>query len=52
MNTDTMGRFCRLEGSKFQTDGVAKLNEHSPEDFKLCFGIFKSLLLGLGLRLG
>ena len=28
LNPDTVGRFCRLAGSEFQSDGTTKLNEH------------------------
>ena len=38
-----VGRFYRQEdssGSKLETDKTMKLNEHSPKEFKLCFGIF------------
>ena len=46
LNPDSVGKFCRLAGNKFQTDGVMKLNECLPEDFKLCFGILKSHSFG------
>ena len=45
------GEICRLVGSKFQTDGVMKLDERSPEDLRLHFGIFQSSLLE-GWRVG
>ena len=40
-----VGRFQRLAGSEFQTDGSTKLNEHSPTDFILRFRIFESFSL-------
>ena len=43
-NLDKVRRFGRLAGRKFQTDGVMKLNKHSPNIFKLCVRIFKSFL--------
>lgn len=35
------GRFCRLAGSKFQTNGVMKLKECWPKDFWFRWGILK-----------
>ena len=34
------GRSRRLAGSEFQTDGATKVNERSPEDFRLQFWKF------------
>ena len=35
-----MRRVCRLAGSDFQTDGVMKLKEHSPEILNyICRGV-------------
>ena len=45
LNPDRVGRFHRLAGREFQTDGAIKLKESSPKDFKLRFGIFKSFSL-------
>ena len=39
-----MGRFRRLAGSEFQTDGATNLKDRLPKDFSLCVGIFKSLI--------
>ena len=40
-NSDKVGRFHRLAGSEFQNDGATKLNEGSPKDLKIRFGIFR-----------
>ena len=45
MNSDRVGRFCRLAGGEFQTNGPMKLKERGPKDYKLLLGIFKSFLL-------
>ena len=45
LNPDRVGRFCRLAGNKFQTNGVMKQAECWPANFKSCLGIFNSLLL-------
>ena len=37
-----VGRLRKLAGSEVQTDGVMKLKELSPADFKQHLGIFKS----------
>ena len=45
LNSDRVGRFCRLAGSKFQTNGVMKRIECWPTHFKSCLGIFNSFSL-------
>ena len=40
-----MGIFCRLSGSEFQPDGAMKLNECSPKDVELRFGMLKTFSL-------
>ena len=45
LNPDRIGMICRLAGRKFQTDAATKLNECSPNDLKLRFGILKSFSL-------
>ena len=37
-----MGRFRRLAGSEFRTDGAMKLKASSPTDYRPCLGIFKA----------
>ena len=44
-NPDRVGMIRRLAGRKFQTDGATKLNERSPNNLKLRFGILKSFSL-------
>ena len=39
-----VGRFRRLAGSEFQTDGAMKVKERSRKGFKLRAGIFEKLL--------
>ena len=46
MNSKRVARFRKLAGSEFQTDGVTKLKECSPKDFRMRSGIFKSFFLG------
>ena len=43
-----VGRFCRLAGSEFQTEGAVKVNKHSAKDFKLCFKFSKASHLRIG----
>ena len=50
MNPDRVGLFCRLVGSEFLTEGAMNLSEHSQKDFKLCFRIFKSSHLRIGIK--
>ena len=45
LKSDRVGRFYKLAGSEFQTDGAKKLKEWSPTDLRQCFGIFKSFSL-------
>ena len=33
LNSDRVGRFCRLASNEFQTDRALKLNEHLLKDF-------------------
>ena len=42
MKSESVGRFCKLAGSEFQTVGAMKLKERSPTDLRLRLGIFKS----------
>jgi len=41
LNSDRVGRFRRLAGSKFQTDGATKLNEWLTNRFQITFWNFK-----------
>ena len=45
MDSEKVGRFCKLAFSESQTDGAMKLTEWSPTDFKQRLGIFKNFWL-------
>ena len=42
LNSESVQRYRKLIGSKFQTDGVMRLKKFSPKHFRLHLGIFES----------